>query len=219
MEEELLSLPECEVRLRGAIGAHAPTLITLKRWSAGGRLDEAKVRDHRGRPRYRYSRVEEVARARAAQSTSTHARAERLKAAGRAGQRGVLMVDTRDLEALKNVVTLQLEELGGQLVEQVRAGISEKVLTDVVSKAVAGAMEQLSKDITATVASVDAIRKSLMLKYDAEVAMLRGRIDELKAENERLKASASGSLDAQRVYAQLNRVLDKLGALQNPPPG
>lgn len=218
VEEELLSLPECEARLRAALGPRAPTLITLKRWSAGGRLNVAKVSDERGRPRYRYVDVEGVARERAQQSTATRAREERLKAAAKAGgQDRVLIVDRRDLEALSNLFTVELEKLGGQLVDQIRSGIAEKVLTDVVREAVASATAALGKDLAAAIASVEAIRRSLMLKYDAETAMLRGRIDELKAENERLKRDAAGALDAQRVSAQLNKIIDKLGEIQNPP--
>lgn len=221
MDDELLSLPECQARLRASVGPHAPTLITLKRWSASGKLDAAKVQSGRARPRYRYGDVEEVARKHAARSTSARARDHRVKAAARAGVAGqgenaVLIVDRGDLDALKSAVGEQLAKLGGGLMEEVKAGIADKILGEVVAQAMTAAMSRLTKDIVETVASVEVIRRTLMLKYDSETAMLRARNEELKAENDRLKRAAV-DLDAQRISAQLNKIIDRLGVIHNPP--
>ena len=60
---QLMSLRECADRLSQPheLGEHAPAHVTLKRWSAGGLLDEAKA-DQGGRPLYDLAKVRAICR-------------------------------------------------------------------------------------------------------------------------------------------------------------
>jgi len=216
MTEELLSLPECGARLKAAMGVQAPALVTLKRWSSDGKLKGAKVEARNGRHRYRFDVVQQMAMAAVQDSTSPHAKKDRMRSAEKAGVASTaiaganpLILHADDLEQLKAYLGALLCERTEAMLAELKKSLEEKALSSAISDAVETAMARISKQVTDGLKTLEATRVAMMLKYDSVDAMRKDKVDALAAENEKLRRDAN-SLDVQRIASTLRQILDQL---------
>ena len=219
MAEELLSLPECSARLKAAMGAQAPALVTLKRWSSDGKLKKAKVEARNGRHRYRFEVVRLVAMSAVQESTSTHAKRDRIRSAEKAGVASTdtaganpLILHADDLESLKAYLGGLMQDSMRVMLRDLKAALEEKAISGAVSGAVETAMGRISTQLTDGLKTLEATRVSMMLKYDSVDALRRDKVDTLTEERDRLRKDAT-SLDAHKVAATLSQMMDILRSL------
>lgn len=176
----------------------APALITLKRWSASGLLDEAKIiPDGALRAKYRYDHVLIVAK-----------RYTRIKP----------IVQHRTLEPITLKSELPLGVLGltelemppVKSQEEGRAVDTEKLsksIADELSPMIEKSVASIQKQMLDGLANLDATRKSLMLKYDAELHYLRERVAHLTSENRRLSMDV---VDASKLNIRLSKIQESI---------
>lgn len=214
-----LSLQECSDLLQKEVPS-APALVTLKRWSAGGILDGAKMYpDGATRPKYNYEVVLKIVKKHISINAPTAPTAKK----------GVVQIQDSSAPAVSLSVstgddvtpTQSLAQMvpptpvaaplfnEGALVEAIKELINAE-LRPILSDAIAQSQKQMIDGLT----NLDSIRKILMVKYDAEIHSLRTRLNEVLAENERLKESSSG-LNAERINAHLGRISMKLDSISN----
>lgn len=203
-----LSLQDCAIRLREDLAHQAPALITLKRWSASGALDKAKVVSEGGtRPKYKYSVVLDIAK-----NTFRRKPSEPRKPS----HAGIPLPthSARRLEAFttSNPVQTRVEPVVdiNTIADTVNLNHLSKAVADELKPILAQALQVVQKQMLDGLANLDATRKSLMLRYDTEIHTMRERMTEVLAENKRLSAQA---LDAARINGQLARLNDKFDAL------
>lgn len=82
-------------------------------------------------------------------------------------------------------------------------------VTDALKPVVAAALGAAQKQVLDGLATLDATRKSLMLRYDSELHALRTRVGELSQENQKLKSQTT-ELDGARISTELTRVRGRL---------
>lgn len=228
--EPLLSLEECRARLEGELGKSTPALVTLKRWSGAGLLDAAKVvPPDAKRARYLYSKLLERARElsrRPVEATAGPAPAQSAampKSEAQASQDAAMLQPLTIPSLLAPPVSTPAkasdvlgQEIAAHVLEALRPVVSDAVrpvLAEVLQPLVAQALAATQKQLVDAVNSVDAIRKSLMLRYDAEVHNLRDQVATLKQEIERLRAQPNSTIDIARVNTHLSRLNEKIDTL------
>ncbi|MDL5034340.1 hypothetical protein QRD43_20730 [Pelomonas sp. APW6] len=193
----MLSLLDCSNRLREELGEIAPAYITLKRWSAAGRLKEARDQLPGRRPLYDYAAVRNlVCRAHlpspglAATQASPSAQEAAAPVAGEK-QHG-------NLEQLL-IRLVESQEAQAAAVIELRESIAPFMRH---AASMARAVEQL-----------DAVRKMLMTSKDAEITSARQRLELAQKEIARLTDLANPVSQA-RMHALLVRVEDALRGIQ-----
>jgi len=206
-DRDQLTLQECAARLHAEVhlGGPAPSLITLKRWSAAGLLDKAKaVPAGSVRAKYQYARVRNLVKAKIQRNRRSQAAGKRA-ASGKSAARGAepSRVDDADQDHEPNetsqLIKVDLEQL-------------TSVVTAELSKITQTALAVSRQQIMDGLANLDATRKMLMQRYDAEFHLLRSRVEELTAENKRLRAEA-GDLDGARIVSSLNHIRNNVATL------
>lgn len=191
-----LSLSDCHDLARQQLGAAAPSLVTLKRWSAAGILDEAKTpRREGGRPRYRPELVLAVVRRRqavpseeAGASDAPPAPAAQGKATAPPEQNAFA---DEALEALRRDVS-QIQEA----TQALAAG----------QRQLASAVEALTLQvgsIARDMGNLDAARKMLMVNSDALTNQLRQRAE---AAERALRSQQTNEVDHMRLMRALGSI-------------
>ena len=198
------SLPEIWKRLSAELGDRCPALITLKRWSAQGRIG-AGGETTRGRKRYSYAEVREAA-------LKEYSKQMRVTPGGR-------LAITANGSRARRGAEAGLAEIERKVQAAVDAGVAglatkiERVLrNDVLADAVARGVAQITAEVTEGLKGMEVSRKAMMLKYDGVDSLLRAKIAALEEENGRLKAQGM-NIDLQRLNATLRQLLDKLAGL------
>lgn len=213
-EELLLSLPECHQRLTVLMGETAPAIVTLKKWSSRGKLKTAKVQEGRSRPRYRFSVVRKLAEQSVAKQQALKLQQDQARAASK---RPAVPRPARkaavDLAPLLDSLRTELGTAAAAIQTAVRQELAEKALSSALQDAVSRELTKVSGEVLSAIHVIDSIKRHLMNKYDAEVTALKERVRELERENATLREQ-SRSLDAQRVNANLTRILEKIDTLQ-----
>lgn len=234
-----LSLPECAERLRREQDLHVPALITLRRWSADGVLDAARIypptqRAKRGRaaapraprPRYDYGKVLQFVRTQQAtlqrypvtamqpgperqaasegQAISGRQRTDRdlLDPASRRSEPAPVPTPATGAPAAPEAV--DADKLAQACAAATAAAINEQL-----QPMVKAALEQLQRQLVAAMDNIEATRRTLMVKYDAELHSAKAHIAELQAQNAALRAAAS-PVDTARLVSLMSRVADRL---------
>lgn len=186
---DVCSLKEVCRRLQDDLGDSAPAEITIKRWSASGRLKTAEVRiGGTPRPRWRYSVVLRIVRSSFAKADAD---VEPLPASSRPPAAG-------PSDGLR-------PEHITEIVHQAIADALRRLPSP--APAVATAMHP---EVQQAVANLAAAQRALMLKYDSEINQLRQRLAETQ---EQLKAARNGALDLMRLNGNLSAVAARLDAL------
>lgn len=197
-----LTLVECASRLKDDLGDQAPALITLKRWSAGKQLNKAKYISKsttagvKSRPKYHYDKVLDVALGSRGLSSLPVKQVVLTPAIPKASEASTQA--TVDMVNPTNLNVNDLSELSDTIISRLKPHLDALVLK---------ALEQSHKDVTNAINNVESVRRTLMLKYDAQVDALRNKCDELVAENRKLKSEV---MDANRVSSQLARLNDRI---------
>lgn len=192
-----LTLQECADRLRLDLKLQAPALVTLKRWSASGLLDVAKtVPDGAARAKYSYPMVLQVARKNTRSRAPSRSPA-RLDASSAHRPIAAARPEVRSSDAPKSTVEIDLAHLSKAVAAE---------LAPIMSQALVATQKQVLDGL----ANLDATRKSLMLRYDAEVHSLRDTVVALRLEQKRLSAEA---VDVGRLNVQLSRLTDRIESL------
>jgi hypothetical protein len=198
---EPISLTECALRLRAELGDAAPALVTLKRWSAAGHLDTAKhLARHASRARYQFPIVLQIAKSKRDTRQEPPAATSADAGEGRELGRGV------DPDALVSLEAM-IDRSVRAAVDAARPPSTQEAIDGAVSRA----LDQVLAKMAAPLANLEAARRMLMSKYDAEANLLRQRIEELQLENQRLKLRAS-DVDAGKMNSLLQRILDRLNS-------
>lgn len=185
-----LTLSECARKLADDLGDRAPAEITLKRWRKDGLLNKAlrKPTDGGVRPLFDYDQVLAV--------VSTRSLANRPKpgmnAAARPGRSQASDVDLATM--VEKVVRKVLLE------------------TSTPSRPSQDAQGAGAEEIKRAVDGLDAARRQLMLKYDSELNMLRGRLNDAQAA---LQKASVAPLDAARITSRLDEINSKLSSMAN----
>ncbi|TXI24184.1 MAG: hypothetical protein E6Q67_02915 [Roseateles sp.] len=193
----MLSLMDCSHRLREEFGEGAPAYVTLKRWSAAGRLKDATDQLPGRRPLYDYAAVRNLvsqahspSRGLAATPVSPSAEESAVPVAG-ARQHGDLEQLLRRLVESQEAQAAAVNELRETIAPFMRHAIG-----------MASAVEQL-----------DAVRKMLMRSSDAEITSARQRLELAQKEIARLTDLANPVSQA-RTLALLGRVEEALRGIQ-----
>lgn len=190
-----LTLQECADRLRRDLKLQAPALVTLKRWSASGLLDAAKtVPDGAARAKYSYSMVLQVARKNTRGRVPSGGAVIRSESTPAHRPADVARHDVRSPDSPKSTVEVDLALLSKAIAAE---------LAPIMTQALAAAQKQMFDGL----ANLDATRKSLMLRYDAEVHGLRDTVASLRLEQKRLSVEA---VDVGRLNQQLSRLTDRI---------
>lgn len=224
-KEQLLTLDECRSLLLGELGTSTPALVTLKRWSQGGLLGDAKrVPDQGRRVKFSYphllARVRELSKSRgASHSPPQHAAlVPEHTAASRPTpnhEAGTPLTTSPAFEAgpeieprIEEISAKVLTDLGPEMANALRPVLDE-VLRPLLLEALATTQKQLVDGL----ANIRSIERSLMLRFDNENQMLRNKVAELKQENDRLRQQ-SNSIDTMRLQMTLTRLTEKIDALK-----
>jgi hypothetical protein len=168
-----ISLSECHRRLIAEMGDQAPAAITLKRWKRDGRLEKAIVRStERGAggygaeksggrtARFRFAEVLKIARG------ASLATRPQIKAVRRAAS-------VSSADGLSSEVVAQL---GKTFSDQVGAQVSAALKAWAPSASEAG---EGHRALLAAATNLEATRRQLMIKYDAEITALKERVAQL----------------------------------------
>lgn len=229
MNSERLTLTECHARLKETMGAEAPALVTLKRWSSTGRLDAGKAaKGSRRQPQFLFKVVEEVARK--SVTTSRHKAAvidhvlrkgvaPAVDAESRAPSKRVAVLDEDDLQRLLDRLTIKVETSAAsfrdRMAEEVMASLRQAPLQEALMETVRGEVQKLGGKVAEALLAVQSIGRTMMQKYDAECTDLREKLAALKKENEELRKGASSILDVQRLNVTLAKVQDRLANIES----
>lgn len=184
------SLSECATLIGNILGEKAPAYITLKRWSASGRLDSAKIDSVHGRPRYLPVKILEMIDRPAAPHVVT-------------GEGGSLCRADDSLSSPQSSISasdfaLEIEGLKDSL-RQIDA--RQRAVEVEVQK-----VAQHVKSIHSDLSNLNAIRVMMMNNTDSMVTMLKQRLAQAESQ---LRAQSSSDLD----YIKLMRVLGQVEAL------
>lgn len=197
----MLSLMDCSNRLREEIGEVAPAYITLKRWSAAGRLDEAMDRLPGRRPLYDYAIVRNLVGrflgARLSPST-TPGPADPASVAAEESPQEVNGLQRGELELLLRRL-VESQEAQAAAIAELRDSITPLMRH---ATSMASAVEQL-----------DAVRKMLMRTSDAEITSARQRLEQAQKEITRL-AELANPVSQARTLSLLGRVEELLRSAQ-----
>jgi hypothetical protein len=188
IEDTPISLAECHRRLVAEMGDQAPAEITLRRMKKDGRLKRAiaKGTGHRT-ARYYFLEVYKIA-----QGISLANRPAPLAPSRRARRAEVGELSAAALAHISQMFAQQMSH---------------------ALKAAAGSAGQGAqsadgaREIKAAVDNLEATRKMLMLRYDAELTSLKARNAQLEAD---LRLAQSTSLDASRLTQRLGAVISLL---------
>ncbi len=209
------SLAACERLLRQSLGAGAPALITMRRHAKAGLLDGCiasgipgrrtgpRTADTRqARARYRPSRILAHYQANPPQVSGAQASAPLATAApvnAGQGQGGHEDVGAEDDEA-----KAALRELRATLATARQENIAIKAaLTDLAERVTS---------LGAQVRDLNAVRMSLMTKYDAAAAAASERAERLEQENKTLRRMEDPNARVlARIQMDLAKVLERLG--------
>lgn len=219
-EPRLATLQECALLLDKDETVQAPKLITLKRWSASGQLDSAKViPSGSSRPKFNYAEVLIVAR------RNQKALKTRSSPTGRSAH--VLQRDQREplspafqrrIEPLQAPHTsnapLHLDELS--VVGDVDMNALARAVAAQMKPLVTESLEAVQQQMLNGLANLDAVRKMMMLRYDTELHSTKERLAALTAENATLKEAV---MDAARLNMQLRKINEKLDNMALDLPG
>lgn len=199
--EQALTLPECHKRLVADMGANnAPSMPTLKRWSASGRLDSYKKSGEGQRPKFQYDGLLSA-------SKQFHVKVSNRVRVGRPKTPSIAS-NADSTGTSKSIVRLDQTHVPpgtDEIASAVILGL-QPLIEDFLTKAASSAQKQMNEAIHA----LEGVRRSLMLKYDSQNETLRSRNEELNAELRKLK---SESMDLMRHNAVLSRIAEKLDRL------
>lgn len=218
--ETVGSLPECLAFLRQRMH-EPPALVTLKKWSGNGVLDDAKrslpaeIRGHvaasgrgrsrksKGRVRYSLNGVLEIAEQRLSFTRNNGAQAPTASAARPAASTD----DVQDLLGPEGVDAL-CARLSKSFVEAMSAHAAQIPPSPTsVSSLASPELTSLIERTVDAIASLEATRRAMMVKYDAELQMWKQRCADLQTQVTALRAKAS-DLDVMKTNVLLNNILD-----------
>ncbi len=210
----ILTLPECHKHLEADLHTDVPSLITLKRWSAGGQLDAAKRLGNGTRHKYAYDQILRLARAAQVKAQKRAQTKRALRTQSTSGQ----ATDSPAAHNQPSSPQLAAPALNADVLQLDANEISRKVIEDLtpaLSSLLQQAVTASNKQMIDAISSLDAARRSLMLKYDSQVEALRTRNEELVAEIKRLRPDA---MDQTRANALMMRIVERLDRLERPAP-
>lgn len=159
--QELMALPQIAARLamEGELGARAPALVSLKRWSAAGALNSAqRFPDGRNRPLYVYQAVKAICQAK------LPLRFDDLPPEGSTPS-PVTEAKVDLTPVLERMAALE----GAYRQQQLQ---TQQALADIA--------QQLAR-LAAATDTLEHTRRTLMTRYDAEITALRSRIEQMQA--------------------------------------
>ena len=194
---ELMTLPQVAARLAlpGELGARAPALVSLKRWSAAGALQAAQhFPAGRTRPLYEYSAVREVCLRKLPMRFDDIPAAALARPAVPAGPtHGQARDEAQALEVLRRIETLAADSERRH--EELRQTMAE--------------MTQQMARMSAAAENLEHTRRTLMNRYDAEMSGLRTQLENMQAA---AKASSGQGMDlaAARLQQAAARIEDAL---------
>lgn len=198
-----LSLAGCERLLQAVLGANAPALITLRRHAKAGLLDACRHQDAShvesgpGRARYVPSKIlgfyeNRVNPPRDEGDTDSQ------------GQ-GSVLPDVRPGPGAN-------QELAPELLAALDALRKDQSQT----RAILGELSERVAGLSAQVRDLNAVRASLMAKYDAAAAAAGERAERLEQENRTLRRMEDPNVRTlARIQMDLARVLERLQTMTN----
>jgi len=203
--QHLMSLRRCASELRRSerLGTGAPAYITLKRWSAAGRLASAVKPGTGTRPLYA---LDEVLRISRSAHEGRHASAANDDAMP--GEKSVPPANAphhddangnRVSDAPEPRLTASQDPAVAPLLAQIAS-----VLADVRSSN-SSRLQAIENGLS----NLEATRRMLMMKYDAEAHALKARVAELERENAALRG-ATTVVEVSKLNVLLSRVAERL---------
>ena len=187
-----VSLNICAERLRAAdaLGDQAPAHITLKRWSADGKLASAVIR-HGKRKLYDPQQVLRIA---------VQAQKGRVTHEGAGSQVAVTALPSSSPDSSAS--------------QPRNEGVpADRVLLDRIALGIEGLRDEFMNRLASIengLSNLEATRRLLMTKYDAEATLLRGRVASLERDASAAQGSTP-SVDVAKLNMLLSRVSDQLG--------
>lgn len=213
-ETRQLPLRECARRLAEptCLGEAAPAYVTLKRWASEGRLKAAQVSvTGAAHPKYQLDQLVLVAKRWSGKNNAQH------RVASRSEARSTPLNLARREESNAKHASKPREPLHRAVQPPVSPGETEFALGQL--KQIQATLSEIQTALTTVgqqdsriangLSNLDAARKQLMGKYDAEATSLKARVAELVAENAHLRQmhtpidAAKNNMLLARVSAQL----------------
>lgn len=205
-QSSLQTLSQCANLLKNEMGEQSPALVTLKRWSAEGLLDDAKTIPQNGvRAKYNYRSVLRLAKKQSA------------KRASNKPSPTPVAVEAAPTNALYQAFLHRLDEQASQQKQAPQTSVVShpelvQAITQELKPLIEQAVLQSQKQMENGLVNLDHIRKSLMLRYDSENSALRLKVDELT--QFRRKEDAS-TLDLSKMNQRLATLADKLNEMSS----
>ncbi len=196
-QPELLSLADCHRRLLDDPSVvQAPSYVVLKRWSAAGLLDSARLRQPgERRERYAYGKVRALVHKRKGEAVPE------APVPDRTGTK-----PATPLSPVGDSVPPVPPDATDASTEG--AGPALALLTNLVQGLI-----ETADAIASELADLRHMRHTLMTKYDAEAALLRERDSLQRAELSRLRQDTS-TVDVAKLQMTLQQLLQRLPAPQ-----
>lgn len=208
-----LSMPQARQRLVSRFGPKAPSMATLKRWSAAGALAHCQVKaTPGGRPSYDLGRLERFV----VGWLAKHAEPAPVGGRPGPGARSEPAPAGQDQQMVRAALAPDLERLRADLLGEMREMVRELIRD--MTPADPGAAQSprprdasgsdgavVSDQLLQAIKTLEASRRALMLKYDAEVQGLRSRADAAEAALAHARAQAA-PLEATRLATALTRI-------------
>ena len=217
IKDNHLSLNDCHQLLIEELGNAAPSLITLKRWSASGILDGAKaVGQGAIRAKYKVGTVFQIVKD--TFHPSLHAR--QIGHSAHLDRTSITLSDAQ--QEGDNNADDRLNHAGANgppTGPQMGASIANASVIDadqikrILEPLVEEALRKTQSELNRAILQVDDIRKTLMIRYDNELHALKNKVVELTAENARLKNASASSSDNTKILIQLSRISDTVNEI------
>ena len=174
---QLMSLRECAERLAQdhELGKRAPAHVTLKRWSAGGVLDEAKA-NQSGRPLYDMAKVRKICREQLAGRFDSPSYID--SGAGDPSTGGMPAAAGAHAEPGASAGQAAVSQIADvQAINERFDRIEQSILqlANTFQAALGEVMSQVARCAQAS-ENLDSVRRTLQLRTDGEMTALRGQL-------------------------------------------
>lgn len=209
------SLTQSHELAQERFGKETPSLITLKRWSASGRLDQAKTDSIGGsKPKYKLPVLFEIIEKsiQNKQGRVVNGLVSERYVAKEVPNADKVFANDKKTDATNSAQTLSNHEHFDEAINKLKDEIIKSIRTE-IKTLIQQALESVQSDMLKSINQIDDIRKTLMTRYDNEAYALRTKINDLEEANLRLKNS---TMESSKISIQLSRIMDSIGQLRQP---